>query len=157
MKSFNATYYLPHSFKRLGWVLLGVSVIPFIVLVILIEGLKLLPVSDWAVTVAYLFPTGLTLGLILVISSREKREDEMIRMIRLKSFQYGLFFAVGMFYFSFLFRSIGALIPSPGLAIEGIWILPAYMFGRLDTITATLLYIAIIYHFKLWRLRSDEE
>jgi Ca2+/Na+ antiporter len=85
------------------------------------------------------------IGLTIVISSREEKEDEMIRMVRLKSFQYGLYFTV--------FVSLVLFV----LSIAGNHDLRLSQLVGIGGINATLIYIVVIYQFKLFNLKNDEE
>ena len=127
-----------------------------LILIVLIEVMGVMPVSGFAVAVSTLFKYSLMIGLMMVISSREKREDEMIRLIRLQSFQYGLYLAVFLSILLFIWRVLGSAIPF-NWSIEGLWVYPLSILSRLDSITAILLYIVFFYYYKLYQLRRDEE
>ena len=153
MDPLNFSYFLPNRFKKIGWLLIAIHLSIILALLFLIEIVNVLPVSNTAAVIVHLFEYTLMIGLVLVISSREKEEDELIRLIRLKSFQYGLYLAVCIS----IFLSVMTRFPGIEMTIQGLWIYPATILTELDTISATLLYIVGFYQFKLYRLRNDEE
>ncbi|MDX1671257.1 MAG: hypothetical protein R3211_02885 [Balneolaceae bacterium] len=154
---FNQTYFLPHRFKKIGWgaVIFHFSVV--LLLIILVEILNLMPVTNAGATIVYLFKYTLLIGLAMALSSREKDEDELIRLIRMRSFQYGIYLAVAFAIFQFELNILSYYISDWDIKIHGIWILPFSILYDLDTIGATMLYIAGIYEFQRYRLRKDEE
>lgn len=156
MNNIETSYYLPHRFKFIGWGLILLHLLVIVVLILLVDILQVLSVSNisYGHVIVYLFKYTIMIGLAMVISSREKQEDEMIRLIRLKSFQYGLYFAV---FISILFPFLKVFLMEIDVMIDGFWIYPSALLTGLDTISAILLYIVVIYQFKLYRLRSDEE
>jgi len=153
MDSITSPYFLPNRFKKIGWLLIGIHLSIMVILLILIEILNVLPITNTAMIIVELWGYTLMIGLVLVISSREKEEDELIRFIRLQSFQYGLYLAVCIS----IFLSILTRFPGIDVHIHGLWIYPSTILTELDTISATLLYIVGFYQFKLYRLRNDEE
>lgn len=144
MRDLNSSYFLPHRYKRVGWAIIGIHLLLIVILYVLhwvgfrnfggIEHL-IFPLLHYTVMI----------GLTIVISSREEKEDEMIRMVRLKSFQYGLYFTV--------FVSLVLFV----LSIAGNHDLRLSQLVGIGGINATLIYIVVIYQFKLFNLRNDEE
>jgi len=153
MDSITSSYFLPNRFKKIGWLLIAIHLSIILALLFLIEILNVLQITNTAMIIVELWGYTLMIGLVLVISSREKEEDELIRLIRLQSFQYGLYLAVCVS----ILLSILTRLPGIDVHIQGIWIYPATILTELDTIGATLLYIVGFYQFKLYRLRNDEE
>ncbi len=142
MEDLNTSYFLPHRYKRVGWAIIGIHVLLIALTYILDQagvrtGLEhlLLPLLNYTVMI----------GLTIVISSREEKEDEMIRLVRLKSFQYGLYLTV--------FVAVVMII----LRIIGPYNFEMPRVRRMGGINAMLIFIIAIYQFNLFKLRSDEE
>lgn len=138
MQDVNTSYLLPHRYKRIGWGVIGIF---FVLYVITDYGFDY-GMLNWFKGI---HGTILMIGLTLVITSREEKEDEMIRLIRLKSFQYGLYTTV-------LIEVVGMV-----LGFIGIVRLPFPPINAFGEINGVLILILIIYQFNLYRLRSDEE
>jgi hypothetical protein len=146
MKDLNSSYFLPHHYKRIGWAIIVIHLLLIAIAYILHD---LMGMRNFLGGLEYLlFPLlhyTVMIGLTIVISSREEKEDEMIRLIRLKSFQYGLYLTV--------FVSLVLFI----LSIAGNHDLRLSQLIGIGGINATLIYIVVIYQFKLYRLKYDEE
>ena len=143
MRDLNTSYFLPHRYKRIGWIIIGIDLL----LIALLYILHLVGVRNFG-GIVFVFPLlhyTAMIGLAIVISSREKKEDEMIRMIRLKSFQYGLYLTVFVSLVLFLL----SITSNQNLRLSNL-----IGVGGID---ATLIYIAVIYQFKLFTLKNDEE
>ena len=152
MRDLNSSYFLPHRYKWIGWAIICISI-----LAILIKGIVYnygnefqdLGVADHIL--GSILSYAMMIGLTIVVSSREKQEDEMIRLIRLKSFQYGLYLTV---FLSLLFFLVSFV--NNGFNIYS-FIMAAQRGDMLFGVNATLFYIVAIYQFKLFRLKNDEE
>lgn len=142
MRDFNSSYFLPHHYKKIGW---GMIIGHIILIIIsgLLDFLGLGIFQTFQYILVPLLPYSVMISLTIVISSREKNEDEMIRLIRLKSFQYGLYLTILVFVVAGIVRLLD-------FSSWRMW-----MGG--GGINATLIYIVVIYHFKLHNLSRDEE
>lgn len=80
-------YKLPNSFKRIGWGVVIISV------VVLLTRKFFLPDQ---VDLGLIAKNGMLLGLLIVIISKEKIEDELIGMIRGHAFSFA--FIAGVVY-----------------------------------------------------------
>lgn len=152
MRDLNNSYFLPHRYKKIGWAIIGVHLL----LIALLYVLHLIGFQNFGGIEHLLFPLlhyTVMIGLTIVISSREEKEDEMIRMIRLKSFQYGLYLTVFVSLVLLVVRFFVFNIAGPFdislPVINGI--------NVISGINATLIYIVAIYQFKLFNLKNDEE
>lgn len=144
MRDLNSSYFLPHRYKKIGWAIIGIHLL----LIAILYVLHWIGFRNFGGIEYLIFPLlhyTVMIGLTIVISSREKNEDEMIRMVRLKSFQYGLYLTV--------FVSLVLFV----LSIAGNHDLRLSQLVGIGGINATLIYIVVIYHFKLFNLKNDEE
>jgi hypothetical protein len=152
MRDLNSSYFLPHRYKWIGWAIIGLSV-----LTVAIKGFLYnynTEFQDLGVVddiIGSILSYAVMIGLTILVSSREKQEDEMIRLIRLKSFQYGFYLTV---FLSLLFFLIS--IADRGFNAYS-FITDTMKIDMFFGINATLAFIVAIYHFKLFRLRNDEE
>jgi len=152
MSNLNSSYFLPHQYKWIGWAILGISLLAVFIKGILYNysnEFQDLGVFDHIL--GSILSYTVMVGLTIVVSSREKQEDEMIRMIRLKSFQYGLYLTV---FLSLLFFLVS--IADGGFNVFS-FIIDTKKIDMFLGINAALVFIVAIYHFKLFRLKNDEE
>lgn len=152
MRDLNSSYFLPHRYKWIGWTIIGLSLLAVTIKGILYNyntEFQDLGVLDHII--GSILSYAVMIGLTILVSSREKQEDEMIRMIRLKSFQYGLYLTV---FLSLLFFLIS--IANSGLNAFS-FISATMKIDMFFGINATLVFIVAIYQFKLFRLKNDEE
>jgi hypothetical protein len=77
-------YLLPHSFQRIGWALLIACPILFGIILLLFNGLRLIPQSYSQFGTLALYLTAAFAALFVGLSE-EKQEDEFIQSIRLRS------------------------------------------------------------------------
>lgn len=151
MRDLNGSYFLPHKYKRLGWAIISLSLLVVAIVGILYNnGFQNFGILEHILGPILSYAT--MIGLTIVISSREKKEDEMIRMIRLKSFQYGLYLTVVVSLLFFLLSIAG----NNEFRLSS-FIVAAKVGGSMSGINATLIFIVTIYQFKLFSLKSDEE
>lgn len=144
MQDLNTSYFLPNRYKRIGWGIIGIHLL----VILFIYVLSLFGVRNFGGIEHFLLPLlnyTVMIGLTIVISSREKNEDEMIRLIRLKSFQYGLYLTVFIGVVMLILRIIAPYN----------FVMPR--IRGMGEINALLLFIIMIYKFNLFRLRSNEE
>ena len=126
---------LPHSFKKIGWVIL----IPTLLLgvLMLIDGFNGYP--------TYLMPAQGTAcyGGIFVACSRERIEDEMISRIRLNALLTAL-------YVNY------ALLIATALCTYDL----SFLYVMIYNLLTMLLIFLAVFRWKLWRLKhavADEE
>lgn len=152
MRDINSSYFLPHRYKWIGWTIIGLCL-----LTVAIKGIlyNYSPVFQDLGVVGHIIGSVLSyavmIGLTILVSSREKKEDEMIRLIRLKSFQYGFYLTV---FLSLLFFLVG--IAESGFNVFR-FIAATIQIDMFFGINVTLVFIVAIYQFKLFRLKNDEE
>jgi len=152
MRDLNSSYFLPHRYKWIGWAIISISLLAVAIKGILYNystEFQDLGVVDHII--GSILSYTVMIGLTILVSSREKQEDEMIRMIRLKSFQYGFYLTV---FLSLLFFLIS--IVDSGLNAFS-FITATMQIDMFFGINATLVFIVAIYQFKLYRLKNDEE
>ena len=77
-------YLLPHSFQRIGWALLIACPILFGIILLLFNGLRLIPQSYSQFGTLALYLTAAFAALFVGLSE-EKQEDEFIQSLRLRS------------------------------------------------------------------------
>ena len=93
------TKLLPHIYKKAGYAFLALTlVVPFALFYskyfINWKAMDKVDAINWSLTSLY-YP--IAIGLALILFSREKNEDEMVNLIRFRSFVYGVYlFAVAM-------------------------------------------------------------
>lgn len=117
------TFLLPHAFKRVGWFLLIPTLLLGVVLIILpdlfsgfeidtfgffgnsfLDNQKKPPIRIGHISLLpNLISLLLLLGGVMLMFSKEKKEDEYINTIRLKSFQYSVFINYVILFFCILF------------------------------------------------------
>ena len=152
MRDLNSSYFLPHRYKWIGWAIIGLSL-----LAVAIKGFLYnynTEFQDFGVVdhiLGSILSYAVMIGLTILVSSREKQEDEMIRLIRLKSFQYGFYLTV---FLSLLFFLI-SIVDNGFNAFR--FITTSTKIDMYFGINATLVFIVAIYQFKLFRLKNDEE
>lgn len=133
--------YLPHKYERIGWILIGLHAVLLSTL-LLLDVTNQLPETlySFGFTIRILFKYTLMIGLVFVICSKEKIEDELVRTIRLKAFQQGLLFTLGlsllMFFVTLIFRQ-------------------PLIFKSVEGIDATLIFIAIIYKYNMYKFKKE--
>ncbi len=121
-------YLFPHRFKQAGWILLGLSLVLFIVFLILPEGPDSIEFFDCNVFSLFpekfmnwqnkssplweiqkdnigneLFAILFILGAIFVGFSKEKVEDEYVAKIRMESLMWATYICYGLLIFCILF------------------------------------------------------
>lgn len=144
MRDLNSSYFLPHRYKKIGWTIIGIHLLLIAIMFVLhLIGFQNFGGIEYFII--HLLHYTVMIGLTIVISSREEKEDEMIRMVRLKSFQYGLYLTV--------FVSLVLFV----LSIASNHDLRLSQLVGIGGINATLIYIVAIYQFKLFNLKNDEE
>jgi len=139
-------YLLPHSFQRIGWALLIACPILFGLILLLFNGLKLIPqsYSQFGTLVLYL---AAAFSALFVGLSKEKQEDEFIQAIRLRSIAQTAYICFVLMILSAIIVDIRAAFRLSTVA------LPFYrMFNSL--IFAFFVYIAI-FRFRLFKYRKE--
>lgn len=152
MRDFNSSYFLPYRYKWIGWAIIGMSLLAVAIKGILYNfstEFQDLGVIDHII--GSVLSYAVMIGLTILVSTREKKEDEMIRLIRLKSFQYGLYLTV---FLSLLFF-LASIAENSSNAFS--FVIGVNKIDMFLGINATLVFIVAIYHFKLYRLKNDEE
>lgn len=152
MRDLNSSYFLPHRYKWIGWAVIGLSLLAVTIKGILYNystEFQDLGVLDHLI--GSILSYAVMIGLTILVSTREKQEDEMIRLIRLKSFQYGFYLTV---FLSLLFFLVS--IADKGTNVFSL-IIAAKNIDMFFGINTTLVFIVAIYQFKLFRLKNDEE
>lgn len=148
-------YLFPHSFKKIGWIILIPSIIAALIYLIKgeLEGPELPVFAIWSdelfgkerffrvienVLADELIAIGLVLGSVFVALSKELREDEFIMRLRLESLVWALYWNYGILLFAVLFV----------YDMPFFWVMSVNMFSLL------LLFVA---RFR-WRLnKADHE
>lgn len=148
-----SNYFLNHSYRKYGWIIIGLHTAIVLFLILATESLNLLPITNVGAVIVTLFPYSLMAGFALLVFTEEKNEDEMFRFHRIRSFQFGIIFAIAA---SLLVYIINYMI-RPTVVIEGLYLYPTNILLELDSLPAILIYIWAIYQYKLLKLRSDEE
>jgi len=139
----NSSIYLPHKYERIGWSLILVHGIILLILAILdVSGMLPEAYYDAGYFIRVLFRYSLMIGLVFIICSKEKYEDELIMQIRLKAFQQGLFITVALSLFMFI---LTFLVRYP------------LVYESAEGINATLIFIAVIYKFKLYKFKKEND
>ena len=152
MRDLNSSYFLPYRYKWIGWAIIGLSLLAVAAKGILYNYNT--DFQDFGVfdhIIGSILSYAVMVGLTILVSSREKQEDEMIRLVRLKSFQYGLYLTVFLSLLLFLL----SIAESGFNAIS--FIEATLKIDMFFGINATLVFIVAIYQFKLFRLKNDEE
>ena len=130
---------LPHSFKKIGWVIL----IPTLLLgvLMLIDGFNGSTTTGRALNNIAL--VGICIGGIFVACSRERIEDEMISRIRLNALLTAL-------YVNY------ALLIATALCTYDL----SFLYVMIYNLLTMLLIFLAVFRWKLWRLKhavADEE
>ena len=149
-------YLFPHSFKKIGWLLLTLSLFAAILnLFFKVEPafLNLEPINIWGKDYDFfgtgknlfdeIYSVGIILGSLIVAFSKEKHEDEYIQKIRLEALVWAVYFNYTIVILMIIF-------------LYGIDF-PIYLMYNL----ATLLIVFLIrYNWGLYKIRkaiNDEE
>ena len=141
-------YLLPHSFQRIGWALLIACPILFGIILLLFNGLKLIPQSYSQFGTLALYLTAAFAALFVGLSE-EKQEDEFIQTLRMRSVS-------NTAWICFILMIISAIVMDVFHEFRiqgGDGILYSYrLFSSL--IFAFFLYI-IIFRFRLYKYRKE--
>ena len=141
------SYLLPHSFQSIGWALLIALPILFGFMLLLFNGLKLIPqsYSKFGTLLLYIV---MALSALFIGLSEEKQEDEFIQTLRLRSIANTAWIIFILIIVSAMDVDICDAFGIPGR--EKFWM----RYARLDTIFAFFLYI-IIFRFRLFKYRKE--
>ena len=141
------SYLLPHSFQRIGWVLLISLPVLFGLMLLLFNGLKLSPqsYSKFGTLLLYIV---MALSALFIGLSEEKQEDEFIQTLRLRSIANTAWIIFILIIVSAMDVDICDAFGIPGR--EKFWM----RYARLDTIFAFFLYI-VIFRFRLYKYRKE--
>ncbi len=137
----NTSIYLPHKFERIGWA--GILIHGGLLLSLaILDAIGLLPETlyETGYIIRVLFRYTLMIGLVFVICSIEKYEDELIMQLRLRAFQEGLFITVILSLFMF---ALTFIVRYP------------MVYESAEGINATLIFITMIYKYKLYKFRKE--
>ena len=141
-------YLLPHSFQRIGWVLLIALPILFGLMLWIFNGLKLIPqsYSQFGTLVLYIVAA---LAALFIGLSEEKQEDEFIQTLRLRSVACSAWICFILMIISAILVDIGEAFRFEGRSS----LIPLYrVFNSL--IFAFFLYI-IIFRYRLFKYRKE--
>lgn len=129
---------IPRKWRWLGFTMFGM---PFIILALAI----VLPLEFPQEAVSDLFYAFWAIGFGILISVREKQEDEMVQQMRLKAFQMGVFFLMAGVIATICINLIrtGSLLSDWFSGFTVIWLLHTYIY-------ATFQYLK-------WKSKQDEE
>lgn len=139
-------YLLPHPFQRIGWALLIACPILFGIILLLFNGLKLIPQSYSQFGTLALYLTAAFAALFVGLSE-EKQEDEFIQSLRLRSIAQTA-------YICFVLMILSAIVVDVRTAFRLSSVaLPYYrLFNSL--IFAFFVYI-VIFRFRLFKYRKE--
>ena len=141
-------YLLPHSFQRIGWALLIACPILFGIILLLFNGLKLIPQSYSQFGTLALYLTAAFAALFVGLSE-EKQEDEFIQSIRLRSIAQTA-------YICFVLMILSAILVDTLEAFRvqgrGAFFSFYHLFNSL--ILAFFIYI-VIFRFRLFKYRKE--
>ena len=142
------SYLLPHSFQRAGWALLIACPILFGLILVVFNGLKLIPQSYSQYGTLALYLTAAFAALFVGLSE-EKQEDEFIQALRLRSIAQTA-------YICFVLMILSAILfdVTDAFRAEGkIYFLRWYTLFN-SIIFAFFVYIAI-FRFRLYKHRNE--
>ena len=141
------SYLLPHSFQRIGWALLIALPVLFGLMLLLFNGLKLIPqhYSQFGSLVLYIV---MALSALFIGLSEEKQEDEFIQTLRLRSIANTAWICFILIIVSAMDVDICEAFGIPGR--ERFWM----QYARRDTIFAFFLYI-VIFRYRLYKYRKE--
>ena len=141
-------YLLPHSFQRIGWALLIACPILFGIILLLFNGLRLIPQSYSQFGTLALYLTA-AFAALLVGLSEEKQEDEFIQSIRLRSIAQTA-------YICFVLMILSAILVDTLEAFRvqgrGAFFSFYHLFNSL--IFAFFVYI-VIFRYRLYKYRKE--
>ena len=141
-------YLLPHSFQRIGWALLIACPILFGIILLLFNGLELLPQSYSRFGALILYLTA-SFAALFVGLSEEKQEDEFIQSIRLRSIAQTA-------YVCFVLMILSAILVDTLVAFRVHGRSGFFSFYQLvsNIIFAFFVYI-IIFRYRLYKYRKE--
>ena len=141
-------YLLPHSFQRIGWALLIACPILFGLILLLFNGLKLIPQSYSQFGTLALYLTAAFAALFVGLSE-EKQEDEFIQALRLRSIAQTA-------YICFVLMILSAILfdVAEAFRVDGkIYFLHWYTLFN-SIIFAFFVYI-VIFRYRLFKYRKE--
>ena len=142
------SYLLPHSFQRIGWALLIAIPILFGIILLVFNGLKLIPqsYSQFGTLLLYICAA---LSALFVGLSEEKQEDEFIQTLRLRS-------VANTAWICFILMIVSAMVVDVCQAFRVPWMTSPIAFYRMfnSLIFAFFLYI-IIFRIRLFKYRRE--
>lgn len=143
----NRTYMLPHSYQRIGWMLL--ILLPIVSAVgFLVFYLRLIPqfYSRFLTMISFVM---LFTGLFMIILSKEKEEDEMIVSIRRSSVSLTAWITFVLYIAA---SSVIALIEG----FRSLRFAEIYRFHTMvSSIMTPLLIYFVIFRMSVWRMRRE--
>lgn len=132
-------FLFPTSFRVLGWILF----IPATILAVLCYFNPIFPGGVMETIMNDIAIIGLAVGALFIVCSKEPREDEMIRSLRLSALLTSLYVYVALLVLSTIF-------------INGVFFL---MFTVFNLVLLPLIYVIVfrveIYHY--YKINTDEE
>ena len=141
-------YLLPHSFQRIGWALLIACPILFGIILLLFNGLRLIPQSYSQFGTLALYLTAAFAALFVGLSE-EKQEDEFIQSLRLRSIAQTA-------YICFVLMILSAILVDTLVAFRaqnrGLFFSFYQLFNSI--IFAFFVYI-VIFRFRLFKYRKE--
>ena len=127
------TYLIPRQFRIIGLLVIIVTLL----LVFLLKSQHIIN-PDHLQHFLYL---PILIGLVLILSAREKEEDEMILQVRLRSFQIGLYAAVFAYIFSVLINYVRD---------------KEFILTGVESLILAVLYVLIYFKYQLFKIKSEK-
>ena len=142
------SYLLPHSFQRIGWALLIACPVLFGIILLVFNGLKLIPQSYSQFGTLAIYLTASFAALFIGLS-KEKQEDEFIQSIRLRSIALTA-------YVCFVLMILSTIIVDVRVAFRLHETSVFYTFYQLfsSILFAFFVYI-VIFRFRLFKYRKE--
>ena len=142
------TYLLPHSFQRIGWALLIACPVLLGLVLLVFNGIKLIPqsYSHFGTLVLYI---AAALSALFVGLSEEKQEDEFIQSLRLRSIANTAWIC-----FILMIVSAMAVDICQAFGISGtnaLW----YCYRVFDSIIFAFFLYIVIFRFRLYKYRKE--
>lgn len=142
-------FLLAHRYRRLGvWIciLTFPAVLPLNSVLLLAFDLDTAYWDEWGL---YMIHVPLSLGLYLILFSREKQEDELYLNLRLRSLAYGVYSTVVAVALLPVFASLSSLVAGRGIVLPDLG-------GNMAVCTLLLIVANLAYFYNKFRIARDD-